>query len=190
MIRQAQAEDYEAIKKIKSSLKIDHSKLDKREYRVSLQKNGFLVPSNLEKSDFEKHLQKIFLVYEQESEIIGYIKIDTEQSMTKDSKPTWFHKAMESIYFSSPHTEITPIAVSPAAKQKGVGTALLQEAIKRLQQRKEVLYVFSFIVLFPITNLPSMIFHEKSGFDRIAVTSYLDAYGLTNYQSILYAKRL
>ena len=190
MIRQAQIEDYEVIKKIKCSLGIDRSKLDNREYRVSLQKNGFVLFPDLEKSDFEQDLQKIFLVYEQENEIIGYIKIDTEPEMTKEAKPIWFQEDMEPLYFSSPHAVIAPIAVSPAAKHKGVGTALLQEAIKRIKQRKDVIYLFSFIVLFPITNTSSMLFHEKCGFDRIAATSYLDVYELKPYQSVLYGKRL
>lgn len=190
MIRQAQTEDYEAIQKIKSALGIDRSKLDNRDYRVSLQKNGFVLFPNLEKSDFEQDLQKIFLVYEQESEIVGYIKIDTEQEMTKESKPIWFQEHMEPLYFSSPHAVIAPIAVSPTAKHKGVGTALVQEAIKRIKQRQDILYLFSFVVLFPIINTSSILFHEKCEFDRIAVTSYLDACELKPYQSVLYGKRL
>jgi ribosomal protein S18 acetylase RimI-like enzyme len=190
MIRQAQTEDYEAIQNMRNSLGIDCRKLDKREYRVFLQKNGFLLSSYLEKSDFEKNSGKLILVYEQESEILGYIHIDTKQEMTQESKPLWFQKDMESLYFSLPHADIAPVAVSPGTRQKGVGTALFQEAVKRIKQRKDILYVFSFVAVSPITNVPSLIFHEKMGFDRIAVTGNKNAYGLENYQSILYAKRL
>jgi ribosomal protein S18 acetylase RimI-like enzyme len=189
MIRQAQTEDYETIQNIRSSLGIDYRKLDERKYRVFLQKNGFLL-SSLEQSDFERDSGKLILVYEQQSEILGYIQIDTEPGMTQEHKPVWFQKDMEPLYFSLPHAVIAPVAVSPGTRQKGVGTALFQEAVKRIKQRKDILYVFSFVAVSPITNVPSLIFHEKMDFDRIAVTGYINAYELENYQSILYAKRL
>jgi ribosomal protein S18 acetylase RimI-like enzyme len=190
MIRQAQIEDYEPIKKIKHSVGIDRSKLDNREYRVSLQKGGFLLFANLEKRDFEKDLRKIFLVYEQEGEIIGYVRIDTEPEVEKDGDPIWFQQDLEPVYLSYPHANIGGIAVSPATKQKGIGTALLQEAIKRIKQREMVSYLFSAVVFSPITNLPSILFHEKSGFDRVAFVNFQNLYNLENYQCVLYGKKM
>ena len=193
MIRQAQVEDYEAIKEMKSSLGIDRSQLDKREYSVSLQKKGFLLFPYLEKSQFEDYLRKLFLVYEDKNNVIGYIVVDSEQEleMKKGSNNlVWFRKDIEPIYFSHPHANISVIAVSPVSQYKGVGTCLLQEVAKRITQGGEIPYLFSFVVSSPITNFPSMLFHEKMGFDRIAFTYYTEIFGLKNYQSILYGKEL
>lgn len=193
MIRLGQADDYEAIKKIRSSVGIDHNQLDNREYRLSLQKKGFLLFPSLEESQFEAYRQNLFLVYEDEGDVIGYIVMETEQEQEMEqgsSTLIWFRKDIEPIYFSHPHATISVIAVSPATRHKGIGAALLQEVVKRIKQRSEISYLFSSVVSSPITNFPSIVFHEKMEFDRIAFTNYPELFLLKNYQSILYGKRL
>lgn len=189
MIRHASPQDFEAVKSIKQSLGIKREQLQDEEYKFSLQKSGFLLFPDLDRPDFEKDLKKLFLVYEEESTVVGYVRIDTKQEMDQGHSPLWFREDLKSTYFSHPHADIGGIAVSPAASHKGVGTALLKAVEKELK-KQNVPYIFSFVVFSPITNIPSILFHEKHGFERIALTHYPKLFGMKNYQSILYGKKL
>ena len=102
----------------------------------------------------------------------------------------WFQEDMEPIYFSHPYAGISVITVSPAIQHQGIGTLLFQEIATRIKQRGEISYLFSSIVLSPITNVPSILFHEKMEFNRIACTYYPELFWLKNYQRILYGKKL
>jgi GNAT superfamily N-acetyltransferase len=193
MIRPGRVDDYEAIKKLVCSVGIDRNQLDNRAYRVLLQKRGFLLFPSLEEKAFQAYLQKLFLVYEDEGDVVGYTIIDSEQEEEMEagsSRLFWFQKELEPIYFAHPHATIKVIAALPAPGRRGVGAALLQAAVERIKQRGAIPYLFSSVVSSPITNFPSMLFHEKMGFDRVAFTNYPEFHLLKNYQSILYGKRL
>lgn len=189
MIRRATAQDYEAIKSLKQVLGIQREKLRDQQYKFLLQKKGFLLFPDLEKSDFERDLKKFFLVYEINNVVAGYIVIGTEQEMKEESSAYWLNENFKSTYFAHPHADINVIVVSPDANHKGVGTALLK-AVEQEIRKQNIPYLFSLVVLSPLTNVPSLLFHEKHGFDRIAITSYPELFGIKNYQSILYGKKL
>lgn len=189
MIRQVTAQDYQAIRDIKRELGIDRSRLQHADYRLSLQKNGFLLFPDLEWTEYERDISKLFLGYEVDGTVVGYIRIDTEQEIRSAQSASWFREDLQPVYFARPHADIGAIAVSPKAGHRGVGATLLSRAEEELR-RQGVLYLFSLVVASPITNVPSLLFHEKHGFGRVAFTSHHELFGLKNYQSILYGKKL
>jgi ribosomal protein S18 acetylase RimI-like enzyme len=84
--------------------------------------------------------------------------------------------------------------VLPQAKQRGVATEMLR-AVERQVQARGVDWVFSFVVVTPVTNFASMMFHEKNGFERAAILGpdeYVTENGfrLDVFQSFLYGKRV
>lgn len=189
MIRQATKQDFEEIYKIRQSLGLKRENLTDTEYRRSIEKNGFLLFSELERTEFENDLEKIFLVAEEEGKIVGYIRIDTEQELKDESHATWIRADVKPFYSSHPHADIGGIAVLPGNSHKGIGSCLLEAAEDEVR-KKGVAYLFSFVVSAPIINKASIVFHEKHGFERIAIISVEELFELKNYESILYGKRV
>lgn len=190
MIRQAVPRDFESLKHIKNMLGLEVDTLGDLAYRLKVQKNGFLLkrPAYREE-EFQTDLQKIYLVCEDAGQVNGYVRIDETQEMEKGAEAWWFIPELMEPYFSLPHADIGGIAVLPEASHKGVATNLLTAAIAAIKQ-KRIPYLFSFVVLSPVTNMPSILFHEKNGFHRIALVNESEFFQLKKYQSFLYGKKL
>lgn len=189
MIRQVTLEDYEQIKSIKNEVGIDRSQLTNPDYKFRLENHGFLLFPEYELTDFTQDLHKIFLVYEEGESIVGYIRVDTEPELATEGNVQWLREDMKPYYFAHPHADLGGIAVSPSAHKKGIGSLLLK-AVERELRKDNAPYLFSFIVTSPIKNTPSILFHKKNGFEQIAVINSPENFGLNNYQSFLYAKKL
>ena len=188
MIRQVKNEDFQSIKRLQKPLVLDVNRLDDDTYRWQIQENGFLVGEYTE-ADFKKDLNKIFLVYEISTLASGYIRIDEKQEYQDNEKKVWLRQDLKTIYYTSPHAEIGALAVSQENRGKGVATELLNEAVNQVKG-KGVSHLFSIVTFAPVTNFPSMMFHEKYGFERVAFSLPSRLFGLESYQSILYGKRL
>jgi len=189
MIRQANTSDYKDIKEIKSVLAFTTSKLDDSHYKEEIERLGFLIPGEYTLEDHENDLKKIFLVYEDDGKTHGYLRIDEAQEMSKSDKTIWLLPELKDIYFSSPHANIGGIAVSPTAGRHGIGTELLNTAEQKLKE-KGISHLFSFVIISPITNIPSKNFHEKNGFQKAAEATAPEMFGLKNFKSTLYYKNL
>lgn len=188
-IRKATASDFEQIKHIKDELAINLSKLGDSAYHYTIQTRGFLIPGDYTKTDHSVDIKKIFFVCEDDSKILGYLRVDEEHEMSDDSGTYWYKPEFNDIYFSSPHACVGGVGVLPEAEGKGIGTKLLQAAITEVKN-KGISYLFSFITMGPVTNVPSMLFHEKNGFQRVMYSLPEDLFGMHDYQCYVYAKKL
>jgi ribosomal protein S18 acetylase RimI-like enzyme len=188
MIRKAQTADFDSVTRIRQSLALDLHKLGDTDYKVQIQRSGFLLPLGLTIEEFLEDIEK-YIVYVHDEEVVGYLRVDEEQEIGPDNEVIWFRPDLKDLYFSKPHADIGGVGVLPEASQHGLATKMLHEVEKQVHERG-VAYLFSFVVLSPVTNFPSMMFHEKNGFERIAVLVPKSSYGMEGYQSLLYGKKL
>ena len=190
MIRKAIAHDYSALMHIKHTLGLEVSYLDDLDYKVKMQKAGFLLKTpSYTPEEFQIDLDKIFLVYEDNGKAVGFIRIDEIQEIDRTAKAWWNMPEIQDAYFSLPHADIGGIAVLPEVANRGVATDLLNRAIDEIRN-KNIPYLFSLVVVSPITNTPSILFHEKNGFQRLALVTEPDYFEYKQYQSIIYGKSL
>jgi ribosomal protein S18 acetylase RimI-like enzyme len=188
MIRQAQIADFEAITKIYASLALDVPRLGKdSDYRLQVQQSGFLLSSEVGFQEFQQEMQG-YTLFEDAGKLAGYICIEEEPEMSKEEW-SWFRDDLKALYFSERRANLGRIGVLSTTKQRGIATALFQDAERRLRAKK-VPSLFSFVVLSPVTNFPSMRFHEKHGFERVAVMEPCLLYGMDSYQAFMYGKKL
>lgn len=148
-----------------------------------------MLPSIFSREDFKKDLNKIHLVYDVNGKAVAFLRIDEEQEMDINTGAHWVVTDLKSVYFSKPHAGLGGISVLPEFGRTGIATNLLESTVNLLR-KKDIKYLFSFVVISPITNFPSMIWHEKIGFERIAILNPDSLFGMDNYQSILYGKKL
>jgi ribosomal protein S18 acetylase RimI-like enzyme len=190
MIRHVAQRDYSDILLIKKKLLLDASKINEPSYRVTTEKSGFFLykkPQSMEV--FVNDLEKVYFVYEENGKVKGYVRIDKEQEMARDAYVFWFRPELKDLYFSLPHAAMAGIGLLPEIAHKGIAKELLAAATAEVK-KENISYLFSFIALSPMTNIASMLFHERNGFERIATCTIPELFGLKNYQSILYGKKL
>ncbi|MGC1176652.1 MAG: GNAT family N-acetyltransferase [Candidatus Saccharimonadales bacterium] len=191
MVRSAELTDYDSIVQIREDLAVDISSLGESEYRVQIQQNGFLLPLGLSIEEFEQDLSQ-YIVSALDGEVVGYLRLDLDEEREIEPEETvsWFNNNLKDLYFSTPHANIGGVGVQMGTKRTGLGTALLQDAEQQAYAMR-IPYLFSSVVSSPITNFASILFHEKNGFERVAIYSTQVKYlGMAYFQSILYAKRL
>jgi ribosomal protein S18 acetylase RimI-like enzyme len=190
MIRRVSQRDYNDILLIKKTLLLDSAKINDSSYRVKTEQSGFfLYKKSQTKEEFAKDVEKIHFVYEEEERVKGYLRIDEEQEMDKSIEAFWFCPELKDLYFSFPHAAMGGIGLLPEVAHKGIAKELFMAAITEVKKKK-IPFLFSFVALSPMTNIASMLFHERNGFERIALSMVPKMFGLKNYQSILYGKKL
>jgi ribosomal protein S18 acetylase RimI-like enzyme len=194
MIRQAELADFREITQVRDSVTLDMDRLrDDVDYRVQVQQDGFLLPTGIDFDHFQADLPN-YGVAENEGEVAGYCHLSYCQGMSP-AEVSWLKPELKDVYWSvTEHAELDGIGVSPQAKRGGIASEILQAAEGRVRARN-IPWLFSFVVLTPVTNFASMMFHEKNGFNRVAVlhpTIYEDANGfqLDGFQSFLYGKQV
>lgn len=187
MIRHAAVSDYDEIHDIRKPYALDPDHLSIGEYRYAMQKSGFI--GSMSPIKFQEDVHQLFLVDEDKSGILGYVRIDSDREYIDNDKKIWLSDQYKNDYFSEPHAEVGMIGVRHNAKRIGVGSGLLDYAAQLLQ-KKNITMLFSIVVISPLTNIPSIMMHEKFGFERVAVSVPHHHYDIENYQSILYMKQL
>jgi GNAT superfamily N-acetyltransferase len=189
MVRLARPEDSEAIRLIQESLTLDVEKLGDSAYRTKVQESGFLIKNHLIKETFDNEVISRYVVSEHEGKLVGYLRVDDIQEMTEETSVYWLKPELEDRYFARPHACISRLAVVSEARKLGLGKKMLTQA-EQLLKAKGVTDLFSFVVLAPVTNTVSLLFHEKNGFERAALTLPRPLFQMEAYQSILYHKAL
>lgn len=188
-IRSAEASDYEAIASIRDKLVLDVSRLDEPGYAAAVEQNGFLMPVEISQTGFTERASD-YIIGEARGEVVGFLRLDDEQEMDPDEVPLWVDPAMDEVYWEMPHANIGKIAVLPGVRKRGVAAAMLSEAEYRAKERGAG-YLFAFIVTcHPPTNHPSIRFHTKHGFQRIAPLEAQVAYGISDYVATMYGKKM
>jgi GNAT superfamily N-acetyltransferase len=189
MIRQATINDFADIKQIKEVLALEVTNLNNLEYKLRVQQKGFLLKSSYTEENMTQDLQKIYLAYEEGGKVIGFVRIDEEQEMSRNADAFWFRPEMKESFFIMPHADLGGISVLPEHEHQGIATKMLGVA-EREVKAKGIAYLFSFVVLSPVINFPSIMFHEKNGFDRLACVNAPELFEMKNFQSFLYGKKL
>ena len=188
-VREAQLIDFEPIVRLREQLIIDIGSLSVPEYRLKVEGSGFLLPTELSREDFQHELHKYFVAEDESQHLSGYLKLEDHQELEEGEAINWCKPELEAAYLSKPHADIGGIAVDPQKAGRGIASAMLHIAEGRAVALGNT-YLFAFVVSAPIKNLPSMSFHEKNGFERIAILKPETLFGIENYQSILYGKKI
>jgi ribosomal protein S18 acetylase RimI-like enzyme len=189
MIRQAEIKDFDQIKAIENDLTIKIDQLKDLEYRISVQKNGFLITNEFTKEIFTEQIKNIFPVMEIDGEIAGYLRVVDFEPLFEPRKSIIYNEDFAKFFLTKPHAYIDRLAVKSTFRKKGIAHELLnyteQELIKKGINR-----VSSFVVVSPVTNTSSIIIHEKLGFERIDISIPFEFAGFKKYQSFWYGKKL
>lgn len=189
MVRDIDLNDFKNILSIKSRLALDLTKLVDNNYIIDCERTGFLIPSVYSKEEFIQDLLKTFLVYVQGGKIVGYLRIDEKPELRKTTEVEWFKPEIKDVYYSYPHAEIGAVAVLKEYAGNKIASQMLIEAEREVKSKGNT-YLFSLVAISPIHNHPSMKFHEKNDFERIALSKPHTLFGIENYQSVLFAKEL
>ncbi len=168
---------------------VDLAKIEDPTYRNFLSTHGFLVgdpnpPESMTNSPF-------FVFAKEGKTVVGAIRADRLSSKLygEDYKLSWSgSKEIKDVFNREEGYELGVILVHPEYKQKGVGTALFEQLLSHMKEQK-VPHLFSWVVYEP-KNLPSLAFHSKMGFSKVAHFSSRNSFGISNYQSVLFHRAL
>lgn len=133
------------------------------------------------KNEFER--SNIVFVAEDMGKVIGYIVADTniDQKFINDEYKTWFDDDLKSIYYNNPQViTLASIAVDPEYSSKGV-TKLMYSKLSEWLLENNFEYLFSIVTVAPLTNFPTILWHTKMGFKRLAMGRPRELFGLKNY---------
>lgn len=188
MIRRAEAQDFGAVSRIRESLALDIGRLSNAIYRLQIQRSGFLLPDDTSEEEFASTSDSYELA-EQDNKVLGYVRLVNEQDISEHEVAYWYKPEMKAAYYADPHAYVAGIGVLPESKGQGIAAELLKAAERRVRAQ-EIPWLFSEIVASPVTNIASMIFHEKNGFQRVAIGRPREVVGIRGFYEILYAKQL
>jgi L-amino acid N-acyltransferase YncA len=192
MIRKAVPNDLEQIYRLYQNYSLDTTKVTDSNYAANVQRDGFLIALE-SKKDIADRIQNDFLftVFEEDGKVAGFINVNKEIYFPEEANNIiWFDKALKKQYFHDDTSIVLhQIIVDETYKGKGIGKKLLEESIQTLRTASYK-DLFSIVTLGPVTNCASILFHTKNGFGRVCVTMPIDLFGLKNYQSLLFHKRI
>lgn len=192
MIRKATPDDLETIFSLYEANSLDISRITDPVYATKVQRDSFLIALE-DKNEMLDRIQSnlLFLVYETEGKVVGFININKEIYFPEDADNIiWFDDSLKKSYFHS-DTSITfhEIIIDREYKGQGIGKKLLDESLKTLKE-KQYTDLFSIVAFAPVTNCASLLFHERNEFQRACVSMPFDLFGLKNYMSLLFHKQI
>lgn len=192
MIRKATQDDIDAVFRLYEHHSLDISRVNDNEYAAEVQRDGFLIALET-KEEMAERIEKnyLFHVYEDAGKIIGFINLNKEIYFPEDAdNAIWLDKDLKKSYFhGSDSITLHEIIVDHENKRQGIATQLL-ESCNEILRNAHYNHLFSIVAFGPLTNCPSLIFHAKNGFERACATMPFDLFGLKNYMSLLFHKRL
>jgi len=184
-IRNAKETDYKGISLLRKDIVLS-SQTNPSQFN-KLEDAGFVI-GEYTREEFLHDLNKIFLVAEVKQRIAGYVILSDEKEFFDNDYKIWLDKKYKVEYFGKKSIELKVINTG-LNQGKGVGTALLYEAMK-FAKKQNKLFLFSIVTTAPVINLPSIKFHLKHGFSVSAIRRPGNLFGLENYQCILFRKIL
>ena len=191
IIRKARLDDLGQIKKLHDLYVLDINKIADPDYRKKIQQSGFTVSTEATDVSERVETSQIFNVCEIDNKVVGHIDINTEIYFPENAETiNWKNKDLKNIYFrSDDSTSLHHIAVLPEYKGRGIATKLLNESIRQLRKRN-IKHLFAIITTSPVKNLASIAFHTKMGFKEVCVSEPINLFGLEDYGSSLFYKKL
>lgn len=180
--------DFEAVVHIRDSTALEIDRLNDADYRVEIQRTGFLLPTGLTVDEYRADLSS-YLAFEKGGEAIGYLCLHDHIGMSSEEVNFWFRPDLNDAYNSGSYVYIYGIGVLPDTRRLGVASELLKAAENEARKRNAS-WLFSMIVISPVTNIASMMFHERNDFERAAVLNITEEVGLKGFQNLVYAKPL
>lgn len=190
-IRIAVPEDLPAIYSLYSRIALDHSRLGNVSYEETIQKQGFLMGIDT-KEDITKTITDAhhFLLAYTNDQLVGYLVTDHKEKFYDDEYKTWFDPGLKDRYYHDPKSmSIQALVVEPTFGRQGIATRLLAEELFTLTSQGFT-HLFSIITLAPITNCPTIAWHTKHGFKRMAMGRPRRLFDLDNYVGVLLYKSL
>ncbi len=173
------------------NISLNRELLYDKNYRYRIQKEGFLLGLDT-KDDLQQFISddNLFLVYENDHQLRGYLMIDYKKDFLDDEYKMWFDGNGKHLYYDlSLGASLNTVAVDRSSREKGIAFQLLSEAEQQLK-KTGVKNLFSIITSAPITNCASLLFHTKMGFNRLAVSKPRKMFELDNYCSTLLYKAI
>jgi GNAT superfamily N-acetyltransferase len=172
MLRKATIADIDGVYSVYEKVKLDRNKLNDPSFESYIQKNGFLLGLD-SKETLLKEINEVysFIVAEENNQIVGYLIADhrDEQKFYDDEYKTWFDLEIKDLYYHDPNgMTIASIAVLPEYSGKGIATQMLNY-LEQCLINEGINRLFSIVTLAPLTNCPSIIWHSKNGFKRLAM---------------------
>jgi ribosomal protein S18 acetylase RimI-like enzyme len=171
--------------KISNQSLLDFSRLTDKNYVTYIQKNGFFIaPYNLE--ELRKDKNKILLGIKEQNKIVAYIWISV---FFDDHQYDWLDKNVQTEISNQKIYKLKGIGVFTSYQGKGLASKLLKQSTLRLKD-KSIKYLVSTVANYPVRNSASIAFHEKNGFQKVAVSPKVSYYGFDKYQCVLFAKKV
>jgi predicted GNAT superfamily acetyltransferase len=190
-IAPAKTTDIGGIKKIYEFFKLDVSRVGDPNYCNMVQQRGFTVSTG-SSDDLGERLNSSTLLNVAKNNrgmIIGYIDISKEEYFPESADDMiWLSKTAKQKYYHSDKA-ITLHHIASSSQNKGTATKLYYDAENRLKN-SGYKYIFSIVTTSPLTNLPSIAWHTKNGFKRVCTHPPINLFGLKNYQSVLFCKKI
>lgn len=190
MIRSAERSDYKAIRAAWGDAAFDPLHTARTlDGWLDVKLGGFLVSDAPSRKEFKAHLDS-YIVAERQGRLGGFLRLDDSPELQPETDVHWISpRQFKGLYEARPHANIGVLAVAPYAVRQGVATEMLHEAEVRARTMGAS-HLFSFVVLCPIPNYSSALFHLENGFEWMAVTQPQKLYNIDDYQSTLYGKSL
>ncbi len=191
MVRQAIKDDLRQIFALYGKVKLEREKLGDPKYEADIQKRGFLLGLDDEHA-LAKEIDESFLslVALESNAVCGYLIADHRDKYTDDEGKTWFNSELKNVYYHDPHSmSITTIAVDPHWSEKGIASELLSTVEAELRARA-FKHLFSIVTIAPVTNCPTIVWHTKNGFRRLAMGQPRKLFNLENYSGVLLHKEI
>lgn len=191
MITQATTADLDDVYFIYETLSLKREKINDLNYQTTLQKDGFLLGLET-KEDYKRLITEAceFLVYKEDDKVVGYAIADHRDKFLDDEYKRWFDEQLKDTYYND-HSAMTLSVV--AIKKEKAGTGIATSLLKKLEsnlKNKGIIHLYSIVTIAPITNCPSIVFHAKNGFRRVAMGVPRTLFNLENYSAILLYKQV
>ena len=164
---------------------LDFSKISDEYYVENIKKTGFFIaPYTL--NDLKNDKNKILLGVKENNKIVAYIWISVG---TDNHKYDWYDQKFEREISGQKIYNLKRIGAIKERTGLGLASELLKSVNEYLVD-KSIKYLIASVAYNPVSNLASIGFLEKNGFEKVAISPKVSHYKFESYQCLLLAKRI
>jgi GNAT superfamily N-acetyltransferase len=185
VVKLSSVSDLEQVVKISNQNLLDFSQINNAEYVSNIEKSGFFIaPCIID--DLINDKNKIVLGIKENNDVIAYIWVSTN---IDNHEYEWFDQEYKKSILGNETYYLKKIGVLKTQLGKGLGSILMKNLGQWLYNKNLKLIVAS-VAFAPIKNLASIGFNEKHGFEKVAISPKVKYMNFTDYQCVLFAKKL